>query len=53
MRNRLRSIDPAYKKTYLTFERLVGFINENSLSIMEYFKKFDKDKSGKLDKPEF
>ena len=53
IRNRLKSIDPSYRQTAAIFERLVGFINQNSISIMECFKKFDKDKSGNLTKIEF
>lgn len=50
VRNRLRSIDPNYRQTLAIFEKLVGFINQNSISILECFKKFDKDKSGLLSK---
>jgi len=32
------------------FRRLINFINQNNISVMNYFKKFDKDGSGELDK---
>lgn len=50
VRNRLKSIDPSYRLTLDIFAKLVGFINQNSISILECFKKFDKDKSGVLSK---
>lgn len=35
------------------FRRLVSFINHHNVSLMTYFKKFDKDGSGELSKDEF
>ena len=53
VRNRLKNIDPDYRLCYDTFERLVKFVNENNISLMSYFKKFDRNGSGELDKNEF
>ena len=53
MKNKLQAIDPDYRAYQLVFDRLVKFINENSISLMSYFKKFDKDGSGQLSKNEF
>ena len=53
MRNRLQAIDPVYQNYRVTFERLVSFINDNTISLVAYFKKFDRDGSGKLSKNEF
>jgi hypothetical protein len=39
--------------SYDTFERLVKYVNENNISLMSYFKKFDRDGTGNLDKNEF
>lgn len=50
MRNRLKAIDSNYQQAFLAFERLITFINQNNVSILECFKKFDKDKSGNLNK---
>lgn len=53
IRNRLQSIDPDYRAYRVLFDRLVKFINENSISLISYFKKFDKDGTGQLEKGEF
>lgn len=53
LKNRLKAIDPSYRQAFNVFERLIGFINQNSVSIMECFNKFDKDKSGTLTKSEY
>ena len=50
LRNRLQVIDPDYRAFRIIFDRLVKFINENSISLMSYFKKFDRDGTGNLDK---
>ena len=50
MRNRLKAIDSNYQQAFLAFDRLITFINQNNVSILECFKKFDKDKSGNLNK---
>ena len=50
IRNRLQSIDPDYRAYRVLFDRLVKFINENSISLISYFKKFDKDGTGQLEK---
>ena len=42
-----------YRTYYDTLERFVKFINENNTSLMNCFKRFDKDNSGTLSKKEF
>lgn len=48
LRNRLQVLDPDYRAFRIIFDRLVKFINENSISLMSYFKKFDRDNTGQL-----
>ena len=50
MKNRLQAVDPVYQSYRVTFGRLVQYINDNSISLVTYFKKFDRDGSGKLSK---
>lgn len=52
IRHRLCSTDPSYKISQDNFSRLVKFINENNISIMNAFKKFDRDNSLTLSKEE-
>lgn len=52
LRNRLQVLDPDYRAFRIIFDRLVKFINQNSISLMSYFKKFDRDNTGKLEKAE-
>lgn len=49
----MRAIDPGYRQAFSVLDRLVGHINQNNVSIMECFKKFDRDRSGNLTKDEF
>lgn len=44
--------DGEYRTFQNTFRRLVTFINQNNISIMQSFKKFDRDGSGELGKEE-
>ena len=46
VRNRLRAVDLDYRLYLDTFDRLVAHVNENNISLMTYFKKFDADGSG-------
>lgn len=48
VKNRLQAVDPVYQNYRVTFDRLIQFINDNSISLVAYFKKFDRDGSGKL-----
>lgn len=48
----MRATDPGYRQAFAVFDRLVGHINTNAISLMECFKKFDRDRSGKLTKTE-
>lgn len=50
VKNRLEASDADYRGFQNVFRRLVGFINQNNISVMTYFKKFDKDNSGELTK---
>ena len=50
VKNRLQAVDPVYQNYRVTFDRLIQFINDNSISLVAYFKKFDRDGSGKLSK---
>ena len=53
VKQRLEGSDPSYRAFTEVFRRLVAFINDNNISIMQTFKKFDRDNSGELDKDEF
>jgi hypothetical protein len=53
VKNRLENTDTDYRVFQNVFRRLIGYINQNNISIMNYFKKFDKDGSGELTKNEF
>lgn len=46
VRNRLRAVDTDYRLYLDTFEKLVAYVNQNNISLMTYFKKFDADGSG-------
>lgn len=46
VKNRLENTDADYKIYMTVFRRLINFINQNNISVMNYFKKFDKDGSG-------
>ena len=50
VKSRLEVTDNDYRTFQDVFRRLVGFINQNNVSILTYFQKFDKDGSGQLDK---
>jgi hypothetical protein len=50
IKNRLKAIDPGYREAYAVFDRLVHFVNSNGISMLECFKKFDRDNSGALNK---
>jgi hypothetical protein len=50
IKNRLESVDIDYKTYQNVFQKLIKFINDNNISMMTYFKKFDKDGSGELSK---
>ena len=52
LRNRLGSIDLSYKTFQDNFKRLVEYINTNNISLLSYFKKFDRDNSGNLTRDE-
>ena len=52
IRHRLCSVDPSYKISQDNFSRLVKFINDNNISLMNAFKKFDRDNSLTLSKDE-
>ena len=53
IKNRLESIDSDYKTFQNIFRKLIKFINDNNISMVSYFKKFDKDGSGQLSKNQF
>lgn len=53
IKNRLESVDIDYKTFQNVFRKLIKFINDNNISMVTYFKKFDKDGSGELSKNEF
>lgn len=53
VKSRLEATDGDYRGFQNIFRRLVGFINQNNISVLSYFKKFDKDNSGELTKNEF
>ena len=53
IKNRLESVDIDYKTFQNVFRKLIKFINDNNISMVTYFKKFDKDGSGELTKNEF
>lgn len=53
IKNRLESVDIDYKTFQNVFRKLIKFINDNNISMVSYFKKFDKDGSGELSKNEF
>ena len=53
VKQRLEGSDPAYRAFIEVFRRLIAFINDNNISIMQTFKKFDRDGSGELGKVEF
>lgn len=46
IKNRLESVDIDYKTFQNVFRKLIKFINDNNISMVTYFKKFDKDGSG-------
>ena len=50
IRNRLSGIDANYRTYQENFKRLIDYINTNNISLMSYFKKFDRDNSGNLSK---
>ena len=53
VKSRLETTDGDYRNFQDVFRRLIAFINHHNVSLLTYFKKFDRDGSGNLNKQEF
>lgn len=50
VKNRLSALDLDYKLHRDTLKNLVNFVNTANVSLMNYFRKFDKNKDGTLNR---